>query len=362
MSTRTIGAAGLAVVLALVAVGAGFVGVGSQGAGSTQLQQADPADCNYESLYDSTIESVVSIRTDGGLGSGFVYRTSDGNRSLVVTNAHVVGDAATVAVQFNREEVRQGTVVGTSDLADLAVVGVDDTPAYVEALPVARTQPQHGQPVAALGSPLGFEATITHGIVSGVNRTLPTDRGFSIPDVIQTDAPISAGNSGGPLIDCGGRVVGVNTAGIAARRAENIGFAVSATTVREVVPELNRTGEFAYPFLGVRVAPVTPAVAEANDLNGTGGLMVVSVRDDVPASGDLQGATGFDRVDGQRVPVGGDVVVSLAGVDIDSTEELSSALLTRTEVGETVTLTVLRDGERIEVTTTVAERPTPEST
>ncbi|MFC7142582.1 S1C family serine protease [Halosimplex aquaticum] len=337
--------------------------------------------CDYQSLFDQSIGSVVSVQTASGQGSGFVYQVANATgganatdtanatdganatgETYIVTNAHVVSGADTVEIQFEAGEYRTGEVVGRSTYADLAVVSVDDAPDYVEGLEVAATDPDHGEKVAALGNPLGLEETITHGIVSGVNRSLPTDRGFSIPNVIQTDAPISPGNSGGPLVACDGTVVGVNTAGISSQRAENIGFAVSASVIERVVPELLAEGEFEYPYLGVQTTPVTPAVAEANDINRSGGIMVVSTVEGGPASGVLQGATGAEVRNGQQIPIGGDVILSVNGTQIETGEDLGTYLVLNTEPGETVNMTVLRDGEVQQIDVTIGERPEPQGT
>ncbi len=339
----------------------GGTGGGSTGATAQVAQQQASGACNYTQLYDRTIDSVVSVQRGGGQGSGFVYGANEsGAGSYVVTNAHVVGDAPNVTIQFTRGESRTGTVVGTDVSSDLAVVRVTETPDYVEGLPVSSEQPRHGQRVAALGSPFGLEETITHGIISGLNRSMPTDRGYTIPNVVQTDAPISSGNSGGPLVTCDGEVVGVNSAGIAAQTAENIGFAISPTTVQRVVPSLIETGEFATPTLGVSATSVTPAVAQANDLNVSQGVIVATVDEGAPAAEVLQGSDRLARVDGQLVPVGGDVIVAVEGQPIATTEDLASVLLTETRPGEQVNLTVVRDGQRTNVTTTVTERPEPE--
>jgi len=356
------------VATAVLVFAAGLVGAVAVSQPSPVSAQEEPANdsttqrtssaCDYASLYDQTNDAVVSVRTGSGQGSGFVYDQVGENGSYVVTNAHVVGDAATVTLQFAGEETREVEVVGRDRLTDLAVVQVSDTPRYVQALPVADERPHHGTRVAALGNPFGLEETITHGIVSGLNRSMPTQFGFAVPDTIQTDAPISAGNSGGPLVTCEGTVVGVNSAGISSPRAENIGFAVSQAIVQEVVPDLIERGEYAHPYLGVRVAPVTPEVAPAYGLDEPRGLVVLTVAD-TPATDALQGATGQEVVSGQRIPVGGDVIVAINGSQIDSPEDLSSTLITQTEPGSTVPVTIVRDGERMTVEVPVTERPDP---
>lgn len=324
---------------------------------STQ-ELAQGASCNYVSLYNQTIDSVVAIKANGGLGSGFVYKTVEGNDSgYIVTNAHVVGSADSVIVQFAREDSRTGTVVGRDQYSDLAVIRVADMPAYAEALPVADSAPAQGQKVAALGNPFGLDETITHGIVSGLNRSLPTDQGFTIPNVIQTDAPISPGNSGGPLVTCNGTVSGVNTAGISKTSAENIGFAIAPTTVSQVVPALIKTGEYQHAYLGISTKSITPQMVEANAFNVTSGVYVHRVVEGGPAAGVLQGTTEFVMSGQQRIPVGGDVIVAIEGQPITSGEDLSSYLLTETRPGETVTLTIIRDGERQQVEVTLGERP-----
>lgn len=314
------------------------------------------AACNYTRLYDRTIESVVLVEAQRGLGSGFVFELFEENgTSLVLTNQHVVNQSETVDIKFAQGETRVGTVVGTSKLADLAVVRVNDTPDYVEALALAEEMPEPGMKVAAFGSPFGLEGTITSGIISGVNRS--SALGFPLPNVIQTDAAINPGNSGGPLVLCDtGKVVGVNRAA----GAENIGFAISVSIIQEVVPELLQQGEVQFPFLGVLAITLTPTIAETNDVNVTEGVLVVDALNGTPAAGVLQGATGIEVIKNQRVPVGGDVIVAVENQSIETREDLLSVLLTETEPGETIQLTIIRNGERQTVTVTLGERPEPE--
>jgi len=359
----------VAVALLLATAGFGVVSAqspaavgGATGAQSADTaQQAQQASCDYAALYDQTIDSVVGVRTASGQGSGFVYQSASGDgASYVVTNAHVVGDASSVTVQFSNEASSTGEVVGTDAIADLAVVRVD-APSGVEALPVASSTPDPGEKVAAIGSPFGLDETITHGIVSGVNRSLPTGQNAAIPTVVQTDAPINPGNSGGPLVTCDGTVVGVNTAGLQASRADNIGFAVPSTLVERVVPALVENGSYAHSNLGVAVHPVTPQLAAANDLNTTEGVYVHQARAGSPAADVLQGTTESTVVGENRVPVGGDVVVAIDGRQVNTTKALGAYLFTETRPGEAVTLTVVRDGERRQVEVTLGEWPEPEA-
>ncbi|WP_232702705.1 S1C family serine protease [Halobacterium wangiae] len=355
----------VAVAALLVTTGVGFATAASplatDGASAGQTERpGQRADCDYATLYDQTIDSVVGVGTTAGQGSGFVYQTFEGNAtSYVVTNAHVVGDAESVTVQFTDETSSSAAVVGRDEVADLAVVRVTETPSDVEALAVAASNPDPGTSVTALGSPFGLDESITHGIVSGVNRSLPTGQNAAIPTVLQTDAPINPGNSGGPLVTCDGTVVGVNTAGLQAARADNIGFAVPSTLLERVVPALVENGSYEHAYLGVSVRPITPQLASANDLDATEGVYVHRVDEGTPAGGVLQETTEVTVVDGTPIPVGGDVIVGVDGRAVNTTKDLSTYLFTETRPGETVTLTVLRDGERRQVEVTLAERPDP---
>jgi len=343
----------LGVVLgAVIGAGAGVVVLGTAGpsldAPGTQPTVEDrPAATNFSVLYERTADAVVKVRvgspTGGSQGSGFL---SQGQ--YVVTNQHVVADARTVSVQFTDGVWRSAQVVGTDVYTDLAVLQVEAVPAGVEPLPVARDLPREGEPVAALGSPFGLRGTITHGIVSGINRSMEVGDGFAIPDTVQTDAPINPGNSGGPLVSMDGAVVGVNRA----RGGDNVGFAVSAHVVREVVPELIRTGEFDHAFVGIRSVPVTPQVAAANGLDRATGIAVVEVLPDGPADGRLQAGT----VENGTL-TGGDVIVAIEGTPVRTHEDLSRFLLLQADPGTQVTFTVVRNGTRQNVEVRLGERP-----
>ncbi len=343
--------------------GNGAAGDGSAsgvGTGTGTVLTGGGASCDYAALYNGTIDAVTQVSHERGHGSGFVYRAFDNGTSYVVTNQHVLGNAQAVDVTFARGEPRRGTVVGTAPGADLGVLRVTDTPDYVGALPVRNSTPAPGTKVAAFGAPFGLRGTITQGIVSSTDRAVPTQRGFVVPNVVQTDAPINPGNSGGPLVTCQGRLVGVNTAGIPAARGENVGFAISAALVERVVPELIRTGEFDFSFLGVRTTAVTPAVADAMGLEDARGVMIVEAVPGGPAAGVLEGANRTIRADGRTLPVGGDVVLAVEGNPVRSSEDLSSYLATETSPGDRFALTVFRNGQRRTVSVELGERPTLE--
>ncbi len=309
----------------------------------------------YSQLYANYSDSVVSIRvtdgsSDGGQGSGFVY---DEN-GHIVTNQHVIGDAESVYVNFKDGEWKEAEVVGSDVYSDLAVLRISDIPAYTEPLEIARQEPLPGSIVVALGNPFGLQETVTHGIVSGVNRSMQTANNFIIPDTVQTDAPINPGNSGGPLVNAAGEVVGVNRA----KRGDNIGFAISTTIMRQVIPELLTDGEYEHAYLGVSLRDVTPRVAEMNDLPFVKGVMVVSTIEDGPSDGVLEDSE-VGRFSSGRIPVGGDVILAIDGRDIASSQQLSNYLATNTQAGDSITLTVWREGQRQQVSITLGERPQP---
>jgi S1-C subfamily serine protease len=313
----------------------------------------------YQQLYRTTLPSVVSVyiagdgRRPGGAGSGFVHESDDGD-PVVVTNQHVVGREAEVDVRFADGQWRVGTVVGSDAYTDLAVVDVPDLPTDARPLAFASENPVPGTRVAALGNPMGLDGSLSVGVVSGASRSMATRSGFTIPDVVQTDAPINPGNSGGPLVDLDGRVVGVNRA----RGGDNIGFAVSAEVAARVVPSLVADGEYRHPYLKVRTLDVSPSVAQANRLDRPRGVLVVDVADG-PARGILRGSRDSRRVRGHDVPAGGDVVVSIDGEPVDAHEELMRYLLLETRPRQEVTLELVRGGRRVEERVRLGERPMP---
>ena len=299
---------------------------------------ADDAPSPYTRVYRSTVGSVVLISTTsrmgrGGQGTGFVYR--DG---YIVTNAHVVSDATDVEVRFSEGEWRTATVVGTDPSADLAVVEVENPPEYADPLSLVDEQPAIGTEVVAIGNPYGLEGSVTSGIISGLNRSIPAPNGRTIPDGIQTGAPVNPGNSGGPLVNLDGRVVGVINSG----GGDNLAFAISAALVERVVPSLIEDGEHEYAYMGVLLRTVTPSVAEEAGIDQSRGVLVT----DVPAGGPSDG-----------VIQPGDVIIGLSGQRIDTRQQLSSYLALRTSPGDTIDVTVRRDGERRTLSLTLGTRP-----
>ncbi len=335
---------------------AGLTSVSVAGVAGCLGAQAPTAEVDTETLYDETIDSVVTVYVvgEGGSssGSGFVYDDA----GHILTNHHVIDGADVVEIRFGtRGEWRRATVVGSDPRSDLAVLEIDDPPSTAQPLTMADGQPRQGAPAVAIGSPLRLEGTITTGTVSGVDRSLRLPSGPVIPDVLQTDAAINPGNSGGPLLAANGDVLGVNTARASA--ADNIGFAVSAAMVSRVTPQLMETGSYTHPYLGVNTRTVVPAIATANSLDSISGAVITSIDSDGPAAETLHPPQRAETVDGQRVPAGGDVIVGVDDAAVETDHDLLRYIALETDPGETVAVEVVREGERQTVELTLGERP-----
>lgn len=306
------------------------------------------SDSVYTRVYEGTIGSVVLVETDTGQGTGFVF-----DERHLVTNAHVVGTADSVQVRFRDGEWRSGEVVGSDPYSDLAAVRVSNRPAYASALSLVEGDPVVGQEVVVIGNPFGLSGTATTGIVSGINRSIAGPTGFRIPDAIQTDAAVNPGNSGGPMVSLDGEVVAVVNSG----GGENVAFGISAPLVRRVVPALIEEGEYGHSYMGVTLRTVTPAIASGNDLDRAQGVIVVDVVEDGPSDGVLRPSDETGFVEGESVPVGGDVILSMEGTDLSTVEDLSSFLALRTSPEDEIELTVVRDGARQTVDFELGRRP-----
>lgn len=307
----------------------------------------------YAEVYREAIDSTVLVRGEGpasAQGSGFVVRDQ-----FIVTNDHVVAGIDNPRIQYSGNRWSSGAIIGQDIFSDLAVVEAEERPSYATPLSLSERDPVIGQEVMALGNPLGLDASVSQGIISGVNRSLPSPTDFSIPNAIQTDASVNRGNSGGPLVDLDAEVAGVVFAG----GGEGIGFAISAALANRVVPALIEDGEFEHTFLGVRLTGVTPEIAEANNLDRPSGVLITEVQDDGPSHGVLQGST-EETVDGVPVWVGGDVILEIEDIPIPTQEELSRVLALETDPGDTITLTIARDGDTTEVEVTLGRRREPD--
>ena len=281
-----------------------------------------------------------------GLGSGVIY-SEDG---YIITNDHVVRGASGVEVAFADGSTAPAEIVGADPNSEIAVVKVDR-----EDLPAATFKtdepPLVGQLAVAIGSPAGFEATVTFGVVSAVGRDFPPEltgndaqARQALTDLIQTDAAISPGNSGGALVDRNGNIIGINVAYLppAESGAVNLGFAIPADTAVSIADQLIETGEVTTPYVGVGTIPLTPEVAEQFNLSVESGELVQSVE-----AGSGAEAAGVRR---------GDVITALGDADVESYGDLLGALRDQ-QPGDTVTLTIVRDGEEQTLEVTLGERP-----
>ena len=312
-------------------------------------------------IFEKSEESVVQVNvlrgeSDGGMGSGFVY-SDDG---YIITNQHVVRDAQKVTVTFLDGEAYIGDVVGRDRDLDIAVVKVNPSNTYIQPITIGDSSKlKVGEKIAAIGNPFGLSGSMTSGIVSQIGRLLPQESGYSIPDVIQTDAAINPGNSGGPLINMKGEVVGINTAiQSATGEFSGIGFAVPSNTVKKVVPILIEKGEFSHPWMGISGTDVDPELAEVRGLNSSKGFLVVSVIEGSPAEqAGLLGVTETKEVDGREFAMDGDIITLIDGKTVRKISDILVHLQREKSIGDEMILSVNRGGEVLELTMILEERP-----
>jgi S1-C subfamily serine protease len=296
-----------------------------------------------------------------GTGSGFMYDTE----GHIVTNYHVIEGAEELYVTLADETTTPAEVVGTDPSNDLAVIKVDVSPDLLQPIPLGDSdQLRVGRFVIAIGNPFGLEQTLTVGVVSALGRVIESPDERFIGEIIQTDAAINPGNSGGPLLDLSGRVIGVNTAIFSPSRASaGIGFAVPVNTVRRVVPELIARGYYPHPWLGISLWPLTPERAEILRQAGMEvpveeGILIVETARGSPASqAGLLGGQEQVRLGRVLVLIGGDVLTSINGEPIRSDRDLVLYLDTETQIGQTIEVTIWRDGKEMTVPVMLTERP-----
>ena len=328
----------------------------------------DPA-----AIYARRAPGVVTLFADLGAdgqsqGSGFVVDA----KGTILTDAHVVTNVAVVgrgAVHGARKlyaEFRDGDrvparIVGWDLFSDVAVVRVDPAAHALAPVPLGSSATVVvGTPVAAIGSPFGEQSSLSVGVVSATARTIDSlTSDYSVSDAIQIDAPINKGNSGGPLFDARGRVIGINaqirsTSGT----AEGVGFAIPIDTARRTLDQLTRTGRVAYAYVGVTTQDVTPGLAKKFGLGSPHGALIVKVEPDTPAQrAGLHGGTRTVDYNGLEIALGGDVIVKIDGMPVAAAEDVSRAVA-RLTVGQRVPFTVLRGGaDRRVVQVKLVERP-----
>jgi S1-C subfamily serine protease len=334
---------------------------------------ANDLEAQVVQMYETTHGAVVNITSRSyttsafmqampqqGSGSGFFY---DDN-GHIVTNFHVVENTQELIVTLSDGRNFEGELVGIDPATDLAVIRIEgeNLPAPI---PLATPNSWRvGQFVVAIGNPFGLQGTMTVGVISSLGRVIESPNGRFIGEAIQTDAAINPGNSGGPLLNLAGEVIGVNSQIISASGSSaGIGFAVPVGMVQRVADQLIAEGRYAHPWLGVQMLDIGPEMAEVlreagMDVPVDQGVLVVSVvRDSPAADAGIQGGSRGFRVGNVELPIGGDIITAINGTPVATLQDLSVYLENETQVGETVTVQLLRDGESQEVQVTLEERP-----
>jgi serine protease Do len=341
----------------------------------------------FKELFARAKDSVVQVTVRGtplpfvnnltlAIGSGFVFD----RQGHIVTNNHVIYGGSNVTITFSNGTIYTAEVVGADIFSDIAVLKVvtneEETAQGVSKgfipLPLGNSSMLAiGDEVAAIGNPFGLTGSMTTGVVSGLGRlipiqttnitTTPEARAFSIPNIIQTDAAINPGNSGGPLLNMNGEVVGLNTAVLSSGQFfSGIGFSIPSDTLRIIVPALIANGTYLHPWVGVAGIDITPEIALALGLEEARGLLVVDVTPGSPA--DKSGIRGGDmpitNITGfEELRLGGDIIMNVDDQRVNKTDDLLSYIETNKQVGDTVTMTILRDGKLIEIDLVLGSRP-----
>ncbi|MFN8468774.1 MAG: trypsin-like peptidase domain-containing protein [Caldilineaceae bacterium] len=333
----------------------------------------DFAERRIVSVYDRVSPSVVSITTqvmrqdfffnvvpEEGSGSGFVL-DKEGH---ILTNYHVIEGAERIEVAFGDQLSAPADVVGYDARNDVAVLKVNLPEAALEPVVFGESDNlQVGQWAIAIGNPFGqFGRTLTTGVISALGRSLQGPDGRSISGMIQTDASINKGNSGGPLLDSSGRVIGINSAIFSPTgTSAGVGFAVPIDTIKRMLPDLLSVGRYRHPWLGVRYAyNITPGLAEVLKLPTNAGLLLVEIYNTSPLAGaGVLGAQRQDVIGNQRVYTGGDILIAVDGQAVSNLDQLESLLEKNYRVGDSVTLTIIREGQTKQVTVELVEEPAP---
>jgi S1-C subfamily serine protease len=296
-----------------------------------------------------------------GTGSGFVID----QQGHILTNHHVIEGATSIEVTFSDDTVVPATVIGTDPSVDLAVVKVNVPTEKLMPVPLGDSETlKPGQLAIAIGNPFGLERTITTGVISAINRSLQAENGRPIWGIIQTDAAVNPGNSGGPLLNSQGHVIGVNTAIIGPSGGSvGVGFAVPVNTVKRVVPSLIQYGRFPHPWLGVGGDALTPGLARRFQQSGINlgaerGILITQVLASGPAGrAGMRGGTRAVVVGNRRYVIGGDIITAINGAPVKTMEEMIGYLDNHVSVGQAIEVTAIRDGRQINLQVQVGERP-----
>jgi S1-C subfamily serine protease len=312
----------------------------------------------WPTIYNQLKQSVVLIETDLGLGSGFVY-DEDGH---IITNNHVIEDADTIQVTFLDGNITSAQIVGTDLYSDLAVIKIDQKVTNLQPVVIGSSSDLAvGEPVAAMGNPYGLSDTLTVGIVSSLGRTMDATGGYVIIDIVQMDAAVNPGNSGGPLVNIKGQVVGVNSA-IESDTGSfaGIGFAIPSDTVNREIDDLIETGTYKHPWIGISGRDVSIAIADAMDLEKAQGFLVIGVTEGSPAEeAGIIGGDHDETIDGQTVTLGGDVIIGVDGLSVRTLTDAVVYIERNKHPGDSVELTIIRDDQERTLTLILGERPPP---
>jgi len=302
------------------------------------------------------VQKSEEVNGASGLGSGFVFD----KKGHIITNAHVVNDAKKVVVTFLDGRSYNAEIIGIDEFTDLAVIKVNADLALLHPLALGDSSNlKVGEPIAAIGNPFGLSGSMTAGIVSQLGRLLPSGSGYSIPDVIQTDAAINPGNSGGPLLNMRGEIVGINTA-IQSTTGEftGIGFAIPSQTIAKIVPTLIEKGEYKHPWIGISGRDIGPDLAKVLELKDAVGFLIVTVVENSPASkAGLIGSEKIIEVQGVNYPMGGDIILSVDGIEVRKIDDILIHLQRAKSVGDEMVLEILRDNRTTNITIVLQERP-----
>jgi len=334
-----------------------------------EISSSSKSNLTLIELFEKSEEGVVKIKVErigsqgtiqgdvGSMGSGFVYD----NLGHIITNAHVVDGADKATVTFLDGSQYNAEIIGGDKFTDIAVIKVSEKPRLLHPLEIGDSSLlQVGEQVAAIGNPFGLSGSMTSGIVSQIGRLIAAqDSGFSIPDVIQTDAAINPGNSGGPLLNMKGQVIGINTA-IQSMSGEfiGIGFAVPSNTVSKIVPTLIEEGKYPHPWIGISGKDIDPDLARVLDLKQAKGFLVITVVDGSPADkAGLKGMSQTQIIDGEEYPADGDVIISVDDKEVRKISDILIHLQREKSVGDEMILGVLRDGVLLHIILELVERP-----
>jgi S1-C subfamily serine protease len=329
--------------------------------------QAVIENVSLSELYEHVMDSVVLIRgyvessgeTAEATGSGFIYNYS--GQMVIATNFHVVQEATGITATFRNGHSYPVTVLGSDVYADLAILSAEAPLEEFNPLSIVSSRLLHvGDLVIAVGNPYGLTGTMTTGIVSQLGRTItdPLVTGFPIAQAIQISTPINPGNSGGPLLNSKGRVVGITTAVVT--DSQGIGFAVPSDTILREVAFLAAGDSYPHPYVGVKGMDMRYELAQAMGTDTTYGWLILEVFSYSPAEdAGLSGSTYETYVYGQKVALGGDIILAINGVDTTNGDAVSSYLEDNTLPGQTVVLTVEREGSKMLQELVLGIRPPP---